>query len=159
MEPYFPIFIPLAGVRVVVIGAGKIALRRVEALLPFGAEITVIAPGACEGIQWLDAAGKIRWERRGYQAGDLVDARLAVSAADKRSVNYAVFLEAEKLRIPVSIADCKEESTFYFPGIAREGALVAGVTASGTDHALAKKATVAVRACLKKLIESRESDE
>lgn len=159
MEPYFPIFISLADARVVVIGAGKIALRRLETLLPFGAEITVIAPEACEGIQMLNAAGKIRWERRGYQSGDLAGARLAVSAADKRSVNHAVFLEAEKLQIPVSVADCKEESTFYFPGVAREGALVAGITASGTDHALAKKAAEAVRACLKKLMESRESDE
>ena len=156
VKPYFPMFISLSGEKVAVVGAGKIACRRVKSLLPFGAEITVIAPTICPELHDLAQQGRIRWEKRRYAAGDLTGARLVVSAADDRAVNHAVYLEAKAAAIPVSVADCKEESTFYFPGIAREGAVVAGVTASGTDHSLARQAAAAVRECLRKFMESRE---
>ena len=156
MEPYFPIFISLSGEKVTVIGAGSIACRRVKSLLPFGAVITVIAPEVCEELEQLAKDGRIQLERRSYCAGDLSGSRLAVSAADKRNINHAVYQEAVAAKIPISVADCKEESSFYFPGIAREGPVVAGITASGTDHGLAKRVTAAVRDCLRKFAESRE---
>ena len=151
MKPYFPLFIPLDGERAVVIGAGRVACRRVESLLPFGAEITVIAPDACPAICALAEQGQIRLLLRGYAPGDLAGARIAVAAADSRAVNHAVSREASAAGIPVSVADCRGESTFYFPGIAREGTLVAGITASGTDHRLAARASAAVRECFRKL--------
>ena len=157
MEPYFPIFISLSGKKAVVIGAGAIACRRVKSLLPFGAEITVIAPEACGELDLLAKEGRIRLERRPYAPGDLSGAVIAVSAANDRAVNHGAFLEAKAAGIPISVADCKEESTFYFPGIAREGEVVAGVTASGSDHKLAKEAAAAVRECLRNFVESRES--
>lgn len=157
MEPYFPIFISLSGEKVTVIGAGAIACRRVKSLLPFGAAITVIAPEVCEELAVLAEEGRVQLKKRAYQSGDLSGSRLAVSAADARKVNHAVYLEAAAAKIPISVADCKEESSFYFPGIAREGPVVAGITASGTDHGLAKQVTAAVRDCLKKFAESRES--
>ena len=158
MKPYFPLFVPLEGRRAVIVGGGAVALRRAESLLPFGAEVTVVAPAVCPELRALAGAGRLRLLVREYRPGDLAGAFLAVAAADVRAVNRSVAVEARAAGIPVSVADRKEESTFYFPGIARRGPLVAGITASGTDHRLAARASAAVRACFQKLLPEESGD-
>ena len=58
-----------------------------------------------------------------------------------------------EVSIPVSVADSKEESTFYFPGIAREESVVVGITASGTNHRVAKKVTDGIKSVLKSIVQ------
>ncbi len=71
MNPYYPIFLNLAGKKCVVIGGGRVALRKVTTLLEYGAEITVISPRLCKGLREVDCEGKIQVRRRAYQVGDL----------------------------------------------------------------------------------------
>ncbi len=150
--PYFPLFIPLEGQRIVLIGAGKIAARRTAALLPFGGSITVIAPDACPELEALAAEGKIALLRREYRPGDMAGARLAIAASDCREANRAAGEECRRLGIPVSVADCREECTFYFPAIAAEGGVVAGLTASGEGHGLVKRLAARLRVLLPRLV-------
>ena len=125
--PFFPLFVSLRGRRVVVIGGGRIALRRVRALADFGPKIMVVAPECCAGLRELAAAGKITWLDRPYTPGDVEGSFFCLAG------------------VPVNVADRREECDFYFPALARSGPLVAGITASGQDHALAKEAAGAVR--------------
>ncbi|MFQ9918371.1 MAG: NAD(P)-dependent oxidoreductase [Flavonifractor plautii] len=90
-------------------GGGAVACRRAEVLSRFGAEVTVIAPRCKTPPQG------IQWEGRPYAPGDLAGAALAVAATDDRAVNRAVGEEARALGIPVSVADCPEECTFFSP--------------------------------------------
>ena len=149
---YFPIFINLINKRVVVIGGGVIATRRVQTLCSFGCNIEVIAPEVSESLKNLVKEEKITWHARPYQVEDVVGATIVVSATNQRMVNRKVGQECVKLSIPVSVADSKEESTFYFPGIAKEDAVVVGVSASGTDHKLAKRVTDGIRSALKSIV-------
>ena len=112
-------------------GGGAVACRRAEVLSRFGAEVTVIAPPTCRGGVPGGSAGS----GGRYFPGDLDGAFLAVAATDDRAVNRAVGEEARALGIPVSVADCREECTFFFPAVCQGGGLVAGVVSrGGGDH-------------------------
>lgn len=143
-EYRFPLFIDLNGKKCVVIGGGKIALRRIGVLLDFGADVTVIAP-ACESVP-----EDVTFLKRPYQPGDLTGAFLAVAATNDREVNHQVGLEARQNGIFVSVADRKEESTFFFPAICKGNGLVAGVVSHGEEH---KKTAAAAREIRKVLEE------
>lgn len=145
-EPYhFPLFLDLRGKKLVVVGGGTIARRRIDSLLPFGGELIVIAPelnGESEGFTWL---------RRPYVSGDLNGAFLAVAATDDRKVNHQVGEDAKHLGIPVSVADRREECTFFFPALCEGGGVIAGVVSRGDSHHQTARAAKAIRKTLEEL--------
>lgn len=146
MEAFrFPMFVDLRGKKAVVVGGGAIALRRVGVLLEFGAQVVIISPRCQqvpEGVVYL---------ARAYQPGDLAGAFLAVAATNDRAVNHQVGQDAKALGIPVSVADCKEECTFFFPAICKGEDLVAGVVSDGSDHKKTARAARAIRSVLEEL--------
>ena len=151
MSRYFPLFSELEGKKIAVVGAGKIASRRIRTLLEFGAELTVLAPEASEEVRCLAGEGRLVWRQEAYRAGlpgFLEGALLALAATDSPAVNLAVREECKSLGIPVNLADDKEKCDFYFPGIASGGGVTAGITAEGKDHRLAKEVTAEVRSLL-----------
>src|SRR5689334_21507462 len=87
----------LAGRRVVVVGAGTVAQRRLPRLVTAGAHIEVVAPHATPAVQAMADNGEIVWHRRPYQDGDLAGAWYVVSCASDSAVNAAVSSEAERL--------------------------------------------------------------
>ena len=157
MSRYFPLFVDLEKKKIAVIGAGTIAARRICTLLEFGAQTTVLAPEASEEIRGLAEKGKLVWRKETYRPGlpGLLDGALFVLAAtDCEEVNLAVWEECKSLGIPVNLANDREKCDFYFPGIASGGGIVAGVTAEGKNHRLAKEVTEQVR----KLLSQRERE-
>ena len=149
VQRYFPIFGSLKQKKVVVIGGGTIAARRVETLLLFGCEITIISPNVNEIIkEMILKYPDFIWEQRMYQQGDCAGAFLVVAATNCREVNWKVGQECRRNGIFVSVADRKEESSFYFPAIAANGAMVVGITSSGTDHRQTAQAAQEIRNCL-----------
>ena len=141
----FPLFVDLYGRRCVIVGGGAIAARRAAVLGEFGAAVTVIAP------EWKGGVRNIDWVPRVYVPGDLAGAFLAVAATDDREVNRSVGEEARKLGIPVSVADRREECTFFFPAVCTGENLVAGVIGRGDDHARTARAARAIRSALEGL--------
>ena len=143
--PYFPLFLSLKGKEVFVIGAGKIARRRIAALLPFQSRIKVIAPSAEEEIlEWMEA-GMLQLEHRTYQPGDCRGAAIVVAATDDPAVNVMIAEECNSNGILVSTADDRHHCTFYFPAVVTRGNLVIGITSSGEDHSLVKKIAEMIR--------------
>lgn len=138
--PRFPLFIDLRGKRCVVFGAGKIAARRIEVLGRFGAEVVVVAPEARAAVPLTHA--------RGYDRRDLAGAALAVAATDDRAVNQRIGADCRAAGVPVSVADCAAESTFYFPAVCLGGGLSAGVVSDGTAHHAVAAAARRIRAVL-----------
>lgn len=140
---YFPIFISLEGKRCVVIGGGEIAARRVETLLNFCEEITVIAPKVCRKMQILIEENHLSYQSRCFQTGDCKEAFLVVVATDCRQVNKQAGEEGTAAGALVSVADSQSECNFLFPGIAlnQENGAVIGVCSSGRNHKLAKELT------------------
>jgi siroheme synthase (precorrin-2 oxidase/ferrochelatase) len=72
-----------------------------------------------------------------------------VAATNNRGVNRAIARECAARDIPVSVADCGEESTFYFPAVAIHNTLVAGVSSCGQDHHRVREAAAAIREVLR----------
>ena len=144
--PYrFPLFIDLSGKKVVLVGGGTITARRVGTLRLFGCHIVVISPT----IHF--QAGDIEWIPRPYQQGDLEGAALAVAATGNREVNHQVGLDAKALGIPVSVADCEAECTFFFPAVCAGDQVIAGVVSHGKDHHATARAAKAIRKVLEEL--------
>ena len=84
-------------------------------------------------------------------SGPSGEALLAIAATDDRAVNRQVGVDARRAGIPVSVADCEAECTFYFPAICTGQDLVAGVVSTGKDHHKTAQAARAVRKTLEEL--------
>jgi uroporphyrin-III C-methyltransferase/precorrin-2 dehydrogenase/sirohydrochlorin ferrochelatase len=127
----YPAALRLTGRRVVVVGAGPVAQRRVLGLLDARAAVLVVAPEATPAIEALADGGEIVWERRPYRDGDLADAWYAVAAADDPAVNAAVAREAEAGRVFCSRADSAEDSSAWTPAVGRHDGVTVAVIGGG----------------------------
>lgn len=157
MRTCFPLFVDLSEKKILVVGAGRIASRRMEALLPFAGQITVIAPEASPEVHRLARAGKVRYLPRPYIEGEIPgDTCLVLAATGDREVNRAVYRECKEKGIPVNVSSQKELCDFYFPGIIQEESLTVGVTAGGRDHALARRATEYLRQAVKNFVKEEK---
>lgn len=139
MARYYPLMLKLDGAVCVVVGGGAVALRKVNGLLESGAAVTVISPAVTEGLAHMTERGAITLLRRGYRDGDLQGACLAFAATDDPGINRQVASEAERLGIPVNVADDPESGSFVTPATVRRGDLVLSVTASGASPMLASR--------------------
>ena len=147
MDGFFPVFIPLKGQPVLLIGGGKVALRRAETLARFGAELTVVAPEILPAFMPL-----ARCLLRTFRPEDVREGyRLVIAASSDREANRTAGERARALGIPVSVADAKEESTFFFPAVIEGGGVVAGlISEGGHDHRLAARRAAEIREMLRK---------
>jgi uroporphyrin-III C-methyltransferase/precorrin-2 dehydrogenase/sirohydrochlorin ferrochelatase len=126
----------LAGRRVVVVGGGPVAARRVAGLLDARALVHVVAAHLTPALEGLVTAGRITWAARAYQTGDLADAWYVVAATNDPSANAAVADEAEQARVFCSRADDAASSTAWTPAVGRYGGVQVGVLSPGQAQAV-----------------------
>ena len=144
---YFPFFVDLSGQRGLIVGGGTVALRKAEKLLPYGPELTVVAPEPVPALTALP----VTLERRRFRETDLEGAGFVIAATDDREVNRRVGEDARARHIPVSVADCPEECTFYFPAVCEGKNVAAGVVSRGSDHRATARAAEKIRRVLEEL--------
>src|SRR6516162_8505043 len=102
---FYPIYLNLKGKRVVVIGGGEVAERKIESLLDTDASINVISPEVTARILKLASERRVELDRRLYRDGDCSGATLVLSATDDDATNRSVFEEARKAGALVNTAD------------------------------------------------------
>jgi uroporphyrin-III C-methyltransferase/precorrin-2 dehydrogenase/sirohydrochlorin ferrochelatase len=127
----YPVGLRLHGRRVVVVGGGQVAHRRVAGLLEAGALVTVVSPEATPALEGLVEPGSLSWERRRYEDGVLAGAWFAVAATDDPAVNAAVAAEAERTHTFCARADDRAASSVWTPAVGRQDDLVIGVHGGG----------------------------
>jgi len=133
----YPVNLLVAGRRCVVVGAGRIAARKIEALLDAGADVHVVAPELGDAVSaWVDA-GRITATARAFAPADLDGAWLATAATPDPAVNRAVFEAGEARRIWVNSADDPEHCSFTLTSVVRRGDLVITIGTGGRSPALA----------------------
>lgn len=137
--PLLPIFVKLAGRRCLVVGAGRVALQKVESLLQCEAAVEVIAPQAVQELEQLASAGKIQLEQREYTPKDLNGAFLVIAATNRPEVNRAVFTDANARNIPVNAVDDPPNCDFYFSSVVRRGDLQVAISTAGESPAFAQR--------------------
>ncbi len=133
----YPANLVVAGRRCVVVGGGRIAARKIEALLDAGAEVHVVAPSLSGDVRaWRDA-GRLTVSERPFVAADLDGAWLATTATDDPDVNRAVFVAGEERRVFVNAADDPRHCSFTLMSIVRRGDIVVAIGTNGRSPALA----------------------
>jgi siroheme synthase-like protein len=136
---YYPIMLNIKGKRCVVVGGGKVALRKVKMFLDCGADVTVVSPALHQDLVRLAQDKAIRLIKRDYKQGDLDGAIVVIAATDVEEINRSVAHEAKKREILVNVVDDPGESDFIVPSFLRRGDLTIAISTGGTSPALAKK--------------------
>ena len=141
---YFAAFLDLRGKPGIVVGGGRVAALKAEALLRSGVRLTVVAPEIGERLSELALVGAVRLERRRFAPGDLVGAEIAIAATDDPAVNESVSAAARSLRVPVNVADNAALSTFIMPSVVDRAPLQIAISTAGTSPVLARKLRSAI---------------
>jgi uroporphyrin-III C-methyltransferase / precorrin-2 dehydrogenase / sirohydrochlorin ferrochelatase len=136
---YFPLFVDLDGRRVVVVGGGPVAERKLELLATSGAQLMVVAPTLTPRLAAARDAGRLAHLPRAFVPGDLDGARLVIAATAEPAVNRAVAAAAEARAILVNVVDDLELSGALLPAIVDRSPLVVAISTQGTAPALARR--------------------
>jgi siroheme synthase-like protein len=130
----YPVVLRVAGRRVLVVGGGAVAARKVAGLADAGAQVTVVAPTVDPSIE---AIPGVTVERRPYRSGDLDGYRLVIAATNDLAVQQQVFDEGEAAGVWVNAADDPDRCSFILPAIERRGPVIIAVSTQGASPALA----------------------
>lgn len=148
---WYPVFLDLTEKPVLVIGAGKVALRKALGLIEAGAKVTVIAP---QFDPEFEALPVIRVER-GFEDKDVEGFRLVFAATNAREVNRRAGEIAGRLGIPANIADAPAECGFIVPARTQCGGVQVAISTGGERPAL----SAALRKDLEQWLSTRLGDE
>ncbi|MET8908247.1 uroporphyrinogen-III C-methyltransferase [Micromonospora sp. NPDC004551] len=148
-NPY-PLGLRLAGRRVVVVGGGAVATRRVPALLDAGADVLLVAPELTPALRAHADAGRLRWEPRRFVPDDLDGAWLVQVAVDDRIAAAAVSAAAAERRIFCVRADDRAAATAWTPAVTRHGPVTVAVLGGGDP-----RRAMSVRDAVRELLAAR----
>ncbi len=137
-DDYVPINISLNDRRVLVVGGGRVALRKIEMLLDYNPDLTVIAPEAVDKIEYFAGKGRLRLEKREYRSPEASQYGLVVSAADDRAVNEQVHDDCRRSGVLVNVVDCPRLCTFIVPAVVKRDSLTISVSTGGKAPFLAR---------------------
>lgn len=136
---YFPFMIELKDKNCVIAGGGRVAARKVETMLEFGANVTVIAPEISEEILRLAEQWNFTVKCLAICEEDLSHADIVIMATDDEKVNSLMAAFCREHHILVNVVDVKEECDFYFPAIIKQEDVVIAVSTGGESPLLAAR--------------------
>ena len=125
---YFPFFIDIKDKPCLVVGGGMVALRKIEKLLPFGVEITVVSPAFCAEVEGMEGIQRIQ---RKFHPMDIVGKLFVIGATDDEAVNQQISDLCRAEGTLVNIVDDREKCSFFFPALVKKGEFVAGFSTGG----------------------------
>jgi siroheme synthase-like protein len=130
--PHYPIFLDLKDRPVLVVGAGKVALRKTRGLVEAGARVTVVAPKVLPEFDRLP----VRVLRRPFRPSDLAAAVLVFAATDDRAVNHRIGVAAKARGLLANVADSSAECDFVVPARVQHGDVQIAISTSGRSPRL-----------------------
>lgn len=145
---YFPMFVDLSDKKVVVVGAGTIAKRRIRALTDFTEHLVVIAPEVNKELKDMEEQGKLTILRKNYEREDIYDAAMVIAATNDKKTNQDIYTACKCLGIMVNVCNDKTRCDFYFPGIASGEHVVVGISNSGQEHKKSRGLTEKIQGLL-----------
>jgi siroheme synthase-like protein len=136
---YYPVLLDLKNRKCCVVGGGKVAQRKVKALLKANSLVSVISPVLTESLKRLALAKKITYERTVYEKNLIKGSFLVIAATDNQSVNGQVSRDAQGLGILTNIVDVPSLSNFIVPSVIERNGLILSISTSGKAPCLSKK--------------------
>jgi uroporphyrin-III C-methyltransferase/precorrin-2 dehydrogenase/sirohydrochlorin ferrochelatase len=125
--PPYPSGLRLAGRRVLVVGGGHVAQRRVPQLIAVGADVHVVSPEVTPAIEGLVGSGEITWHERAFIDTDLEGAWYVIAVTDDRAVNDHVSELCERQRVFCVRSDDATLGTAWTPAVGREAGITVAV--------------------------------
>jgi uroporphyrin-III C-methyltransferase/precorrin-2 dehydrogenase/sirohydrochlorin ferrochelatase len=148
----YPLALRLEGRRVLVVGGGAVATRRVPALLEAGARVEIVAPSLTPALQGYVDAGRLTFSARRFEPADVDGAWLVQVAIDDASAAAEVTAAAEARRVFCVRADDRDAATAWTPAVTRHGPVTVAVTDGGD-----RRRALAVRDLVASVIENSPS--
>jgi len=136
---YYPVFLQLENKIALVVGGGKVAQRKVETLLRYGASIHIVSKVLTDKLKQLIEINKVRLLGEEMREEFLDGAFIVIAATDDKELNSKVSESARKRGLLVNAVDQPADCNFIVPSIVRKGALSIAISTSGMSPALAKK--------------------
>ncbi len=121
----------LTGRRVLVVGGGPVAARRVQALVADGARVLVVAPALCEPLRDAHRWGQVEWRSHEVREDDLNDAWLVLTATGDRATDDQVAAWASQRRVFCVHAGRVAGGTARTPATTSLGDVLVGVVSTG----------------------------
>ena len=147
---YFPFFVDVENQNCLVVGGGVVALRKIEKLLPFNPNITVVSPKVHKEILSIKNINIIK---RKFDFNDLKEKSFVITATDDKVLNKEIYNSCEENNIPVNTVDDKDNCSFIFPALARNNGVTVAISTSGKSPIYAKY----LRKKIENLIQDSES--
>ena len=150
-QRYFPFFVDISEYRVLVVGAGVIALRRTSALLRFGTRVTVVAPDIRAEFQALQAQYGQEYvclQQKKFTPGMTTGYDIVLAATDSPETDHSIWEECKKHGIRVSVASDQTLCDFRFPALIEKDNIVVGVTSNDSDHRNVREISARIRETL-----------
>lgn len=147
---YFPFFVDVENQNCLVVGGGVVALRKIEKLLPFNPNITVVSPKVHKEILSIKNINIIK---RKFDFNDLKEKSFVITATDDKVLNKEIYNSCKENNIPVNTVDDKDNCSFIFPALARNNGVTVAISTSGKSPLYAKY----LRKKIESLIQDSES--
>jgi len=135
---YLPIFLDIRAARVLVVGGGEVAARKVGLLRAAGAHVVVVAPAICPALADLKAAGEINHIERPFTVADVAGARVVIAATNHKATNKLVSQAASAAHVPVNVVDHPALCTFIMPSVIDRHPVLVAVSSGGASPVLAR---------------------
>jgi len=136
MAKYYPVCLNLCGKKCLIVGGGKVALRKARDLLEAGASVVVAAPEFVGGFHRLKGCQLVG---KKYDASYLRGCAAVIAATGDRAVNEQVCLDARHGGVLVNVVDMPEMCDFIMPATLRRGDMTISISTGGAGPVLAKK--------------------
>ena len=147
---YFPFFVDVENQNCLVVGGGVVALRKIEKLLPFNPNITVVSPKVHKEILSIKNINIIK---RKFDFNDLKEKSFVITATDDKTLNKEIYNSCKENNIPVNTVDDKDNCSFIFPALAKNNGVTVAISTSGKSPLYAKY----LRKKIENLIQDSES--
>jgi precorrin-2 dehydrogenase/sirohydrochlorin ferrochelatase len=135
---YYPVYLNLKGHRVLLVGAGAVALQKIRPLLTAGARVHVVSPAALPEIRRLAQDAKIEWSARTYKSTDMAGVRLVIAATSDARLQKKIAKEAQGRGIWANVVDVPALCDFIAPAVFGRGDIQIAISTGGAAPALAK---------------------
>lgn len=127
---YFPFFVDISGGDGLIVGGGRVALRKIEKLLPYEPQLTVCAKTFLPEIE---AVPGLKLLRGPFQPSMVEGKLFVISATNDNDLNSEIAALCREKRIPVNVVDNREKCTFLFPALVKRGPLSIGISTGGAS--------------------------
>lgn len=134
-EKLYPMMVRLKGKRVVIVGGGKIALRKVKGLIDTGAMIEIVSP---QIVAELKNMPDIHWIEKEFSPSDVKDAQIVFAATNSKAVNRQVVSACNEAQFVNDVSE-SERSTFMNMAVVEQGPVKIAISTQGESPQLAKE--------------------